>query len=326
MERLKVKVRDSTALSESTRTSQNNTHRPQGELVHRRGEEWIEAIRECYPEKTPVFYMTDPVLMGILSHQTVNDILTLAKDAQIVPPPHQAMQDRSRLYYTGEEMVRAVSHWQELWGEVGGRLDWKARKIRERLREEKKKRDPRDLSTLTRFSLRRNRGLFSTISEVARDAGLYFWHKDVGEMAKILEGEGVEVAKISYGERRTSWVVRKSDGRRVAEILRVRKGEVAKQRKRRFVQITGAEVERMPKLVDVLTCSEIYFKISRVLSRLGVKISTKMPVEFFLSQNCPVVVFKYTRSLGLFSSYYLPKDQMKIFRKFVKERKRELGI
>jgi len=78
--------------------------------------------------------------------------------------------------------------------------------------------------------------------------------------------------------------------------------------------------------VVVKNDDEAYPRVSRVLDRVGVRVGYGgEPIEGFLGENCPAVVFRYTQRDGQYL-YVLPKEQEQIFAEFVKERKRQLGI
>lgn len=77
-------------------------------------EELVERIRQQYREDQPIFYRADSSLRQFLgiSHQTLNDILTIAQRKGVIPLPHRVGMSR-KTFYSKEEIITTLKYLRE---------------------------------------------------------------------------------------------------------------------------------------------------------------------------------------------------------------------
>lgn len=98
----------------------------------------VGEIGKLYPDPNqPVFYRRDSRLHQLASRETLNNILTLAREAGVIPLPHRISLVRYgwRVFYSQDEITRAILHREKLRQE-GVEIFLAAKKLRREIRTE----------------------------------------------------------------------------------------------------------------------------------------------------------------------------------------------
>lgn len=93
--------------------------------------ELTDLIESNFTEDEPIFYRSDPRLRDLLgiSHQTLNDILTIARQHEAIASPIKISDGRTG--YAVDEIIKAFAHFAEVRSQQGLGLETTARQLRE---------------------------------------------------------------------------------------------------------------------------------------------------------------------------------------------------